>query len=119
MKVKAVDYMENQTAGNAYRKAYLDGLLSYIEKYLSIDELERYYRVFAPSYPEKTLELFTKVLLPYAENNKSRSNYERIFSLLKKMSRIKGGRDAALKLIADFQKLYKTRKIMMEILGQF
>ena len=100
-----------------------EGLLNYVERYLSenlsLDVLERYYKVFAHEHPEKTLKLFKKVLVPFAEKNIGRTPYERVFTMLKKMSRIKGGRDASLALIADFKLRYKTRKVMIEILDKF
>jgi len=97
----------------------VERLLNYVEKYLSIDDLERYYKVFASNYPEKTLEMFKKVLISYADNNTGRSYYERILSLLKKMSRIKGGKKAASDLVADFRLHYKNRRAMMEVLSGF
>jgi hypothetical protein len=97
----------------------VERLLNYVEKYLSIDELERYYKVFASNYPEKTLEMFKEVLIPYADNNTGRSYYEHILSLLKKMSKIKGGKKAASDMVADFRLHYKNRRAMMEILSGF
>jgi hypothetical protein len=97
----------------------IERLLNYVEKYLSMNELERYYKIFAPSYPEKTLEMFKKVLIPFAANNMGRSCYEQVLSVLKKMSQIKGGKKAASELVADFKIRYKNRRAMMEILGKF
>jgi len=97
----------------------IERLLNYVEKYLSIDDLERYYKVFASDYPEKTLEMFKEVLIPYADNNTGRSYYEHILSLLRKMSQIKGGKKVASDLIADFRLHYKNRRAMMEILNGF
>ena len=94
-------------------------LLNYVEKYLYLDNLEGYYKVFASDYPEKTLEMFKKVLIPYADNNTGRSFYEHILSVLKKMSRIKGGKKAASELVADFRMYYKNRRAMMEVLSGF
>jgi hypothetical protein len=94
-------------------------LLQYTEKYLSIHDLERYYKFFAPAYPERTLELFKKVLVPYAENNIGRSYYEHIFLLLRKMSQIKGGKKVASDLAADFRMRYKNRRAMLEVLSNF
>jgi len=97
----------------------IERLLNYVEKYLSIDNLERYYNVFAPDYPEKTLEMFKKVIIPYVDNNTGRSFYEHILSLLEKISRIKGGEKVASDLAEDFRTHYKNRRAMMEILSRF
>ena len=96
-----------------------ESLINYVEKYLSVDELEKYYKTFAPSYPEKTLELFKKAIVSYTEKNTGRSHYEKISSMLTNMSSIKGGKAAASQLAADFKARYKGRRLMLEMLGQF
>ena len=87
-------------------------------KHLLADKLAVYHRDFASAYPEKTLELFRKVLIHRAENFTGRSHYEYILSFLKKMSKIKGGKRHS-DLIADFRIRYKNRRAMMEILDEF
>jgi len=62
--------------------------------------------------------MFKKVLVPYATNT-GRSYYEHILFLLKKMSRIKGGKKAASDLVTDFRIHYKNRRAMMEVLSGF
>jgi len=94
-------------------------LIDHIEKHLSVQRLKSYYSVFVSVYPEKTIELFRKALISYAEQNVGRSYYEEILAMLKKMSRIKGGKKATLDLAANFRVQYKNRKAMMEILKQF
>jgi len=94
-------------------------LMEYMEKYLSIDELEKYYKFFASDYPEKTLGMFKKALVRYAEENVGRSHYERILLLLRKMYQVKGGKKAAMELVAEFRLRYKTRRAMMEVLSNF
>jgi len=96
----------------------IERLLNYVEKHLYMDTLERYYKVFSSDYPEKTLEMFKKVIVPYATNT-GRGCYEHIVSLLKKMSKIKGGRKAASDLVEDFRFQYKNRRAMMEVLSEF
>jgi hypothetical protein len=93
-------------------------LLCYVEKHLYMDNLERYYEVFASDYPEETLAMFKKVLIPYATNT-GRYCYEHILSLLRKMSQLKGGEKAASDLAADFRIQYKNRRAMMEVLNEF
>jgi len=96
----------------------IDRLVNYVDKYLYMSNLERYYELFASDYPEKTLEMFKRVLIPYATNT-GRSYYEHICFLLKKMSRIKGGKKAVSDLVKDFRIQYKNRRAMMEILSEF
>jgi len=91
-------------------------LMQYIEEHLSSENLVRYYKSFAAACPEKTVELFEKVIVAYAENNIGRSHYEHVFSLLQKMSKVKGGKKEAADLVAVFRLRYKNRKAMMETL---
>jgi len=108
----------NSAASLLVAENEIERLLNYVEKHLYLDNFERYYEVFASDYPEKTLDMFKQVLVSYATNT-GRSYYEHILSLLKKMSRIKGGKKAASDLVADFRIHYKNRKAMMEILSGF
>lgn len=112
-------YFSNSAAELLAAENEIERLLNYVEKYLSMDNLERYYKIFASDYPEKTLEMFKRVLVSYADNNTGRSFYEHILSSLKRMSRIKGGKKAALDLVADFRLHYKNRRAMMEVLSGF
>jgi len=112
-------YFSHSAAELLVAENEIERLLNYVEKFLSIDDLERYYKVFASDYPEKTLEMFKEALILYTDNNTGRSYYEHILSLLKKMSRIKGGKKAASDLVADFRLHYKNRRAMMEVLSRF
>jgi len=112
-------YFDHSAADLLAAENELERLLNYVEKYLSMDRLEEYYKVFASVYPAKTLEMFKKILLPYVNNNTGRSHYEHIRSLLKKMSRIKGGKKAVSDMVADFRIHYKNRRAMMEVLREF
>jgi hypothetical protein len=94
-------------------------LMNYVEAHLSASDLEQYYRFFAPAFPEKTLELFQRALDGYAEHNLGRSHYAHLLALLKKMSRIKGGKKAAAALVENYKARYKRRRAMLEVLGGF
>ena len=113
------DYFSNSAADLLAAEHDASRLLNYVEEYLSVNELEKYYKAFAPSYPKKTLELFKRALVSYAEQHTGRFHYKRILSLLKDMARIKGGKKAALELAAEFKMRYKNRRAMIEILGEF
>ena len=115
----SLKYFNSSVANLLAFEKEAERLLQYIEKYLSAQQLEEYYKNFSSVYPDETLELFRKALISYAENNLGRSHYEYIYSLMKKMSQIKGGKEAALELAANFRTQYKNRRAMMEILGQF
>jgi hypothetical protein len=118
VKQRLLRYIEKHLSDNP--PAVEQRLSRYIKKHLySTDELVRYHENFASAYPEKTLELFKKVLVFYARNNIGRSHYECIFSLLNKMKDIKGGKKASADLAADFRIRYKNRRAIMEILSEF
>jgi hypothetical protein len=110
---------ENSAADLLAAEKEAERLINHVEKHLSMQGLAKYYLIFAPVYPEKTIELFQKALVSYAEKNVGRSSYEDILAMLKKMARIKGGKKAALGLVADFKVRYKNRKAMMETLKRF
>jgi len=109
----------NSAASLLVAENEIERLLNYVEKHLYLDNLESYYEVFSSDYPEKTLEMFKKVLVSYADNNTGRYHYEHILSLLKQMSRIKGGKKATSELVAYFRTHYKNRRAMMEVLSGF
>ncbi|MCL1813651.1 MAG: SWIM zinc finger family protein [Treponema sp.] len=111
------NYLNHSAADLLAAENDAERLINYMEKHLSLRELEEYYNVFATAYPEKTLKLFRKALIIYAERNIGRSHYEYIHAVLKNISRIKGGKKAVSDLTADFKIRYKNRKAMMEILG--
>jgi hypothetical protein len=112
-------YFSNSVAELLAAENAAERLMGYVEKYLSVSDLARYYRTFAPAFPEKTLELFQKALDSYAEHNLGRSHYEYILTLLKSMSHIKGGKKAAAALVANYKTRYKNRRAMLEVLGRF
>ena len=112
-------YFSSSAADLLVAEKETERLLKYIEQYPSIHELEKYYKTLIPDFPEKTLELFKKVIVSYAANNVGRTHYEKIHSLLMKISRIKGGKIIASKLVNEFKVQYKNRKAMMEILAKW
>jgi hypothetical protein len=93
-------------------------LMKYIEKYLSVEKIDKYHPHFSSTFPEETLALFSKAINQYAENNTGRSHYEHIVGLMKKMNRIKGGKEVVIKIINQYKIQYKNRKAMMEILNK-
>jgi hypothetical protein len=91
-------------------------LIQYIEKNLSAEQLEKYHSALVASYPEKTLELFRKVVDEYAKRT-GRNNYEYVIKLLRLMQKIENGDKTVSEMVARYRIEYKTRRLMMEILG--
>jgi len=92
-------------------------LMRYIEKHLSVDNLDRYHTVFSSSFPEKTLALFRQAIDEYAQNT-GRTYYEHIVRLFEKMVKIEGGKEVVREMIQQYRVIYKNRKAMMEILNE-
>ena len=111
-------YFADSAANLLAAEADAERLMHYVEKYISSENLVRYYKSFATAYSEKALELFKRVVVSYAEQNVGRSHYEYVVSLLKKMWKIEGGKEVVSELVAAFRIRYKGRKAMLEILQQ-
>ena len=93
-------------------------LINYIEKHLSLERLGQYNTHFSKSYPKETIDLFRKVINQYAERNTGRNHYEYMVSLFKKMALIKGGKEMATTMMAQYKNQYKNRRAMIEIFNQ-
>lgn len=93
-------------------------LIKYIEKHLTIDRLETYHSHFSKIYPNETLDLFCKVMNQYAEQNTGRTHYEFMVRIFKKMALVKGGKEMANRLIAQYKIQYKSRRAMVEVFNQ-
>lgn len=91
-------------------------LIAYLEKYLSIGHLEKYYSHFVKENPEKTLQFFRKSIDHYALVNTGRSHYENIVKWLRVMSKIGDGREIVKQMVANYLVLYKNRRAMIDIL---
>ena len=97
----------------------VERLMDYVAKHKSVDVMEKYYKNFAASYPEKTLEMFRQEIDQYAKVNMGRDHYKRVVSLLKEMIKIKGGKEVAKSMIDKYKIIYNNRRAMMEILNSF
>jgi len=94
-------------------------LLTYLEKYPDVEIVEKYYTAVAGQFPERTLSLCRKVLDDFAEKNLGRDKYEHIKSVLKKMVKIKGGKEVVFEMVTRYRAVYKNRRAMLEVLGDF
>jgi len=93
-------------------------LLTYIEKHLSAERIERYHKHFVVTYPQETLNLFQKALNAYAEHHTGRSYYEYIVLLFLQMQRIAGGGELIKMMVAQYKIQYKNRRAMIEVLNK-
>jgi hypothetical protein len=97
----------------------VERLREFVEKHLSVDIMEQYYKYFVAEFPSKTLLMFRKVLDDYAQSNIGRNAYEHIALLLKKMQKIDGGKKFVKEMVEQYRILYKNRRAMREILSEF
>jgi GTP1/Obg family GTP-binding protein len=108
-------YFSSTVADVLIAEGATERLMQYIEKYLSAENVEKYYSFFVDLYPEKTLELFQKAVDDSAKNL-GRSNYEYIARLLKKMREIKNEDVIVREMLSRYRIEYKKCTAMMEIL---
>jgi hypothetical protein len=93
-------------------------LMLYIEKYLTVEKMEKYHEIFAGLYPEKTLELFKKTVDDYAVKSVNRSHYEYLVKLLMQIREIKNGDKMVADMVSNYRDQYRTRRVMMEYLDR-
>lgn len=93
-------------------------LMTYIEKHLSVERIEKYHSHFASAFLNETLDLFRTAINQYAEKNTGRSHYEYIVTLFKKIVRIEGGKEMVTTMINQYKNQYKNRRAMIEILNK-
>jgi arsenate reductase-like glutaredoxin family protein len=92
-------------------------LILYLEKNMSIERLDKYYRTFVDLYPEKTLKLFRKTIDDFVEKNVGRMYYKTLIEQLKQIRKIKNGDKMVARMIADYRKKYTTRHAMLKMLN--
>ncbi|MDR2466800.1 MAG: hypothetical protein LBD35_05345 [Prevotellaceae bacterium] len=90
-------------------------LLEYCEKYPSLSELQKYHTAFSTLFPQRTLDLFQKVLDKFAEST-GRDIYEKIAEVFKQMQKIAGGQQVVTIMAENYRAIYKNRPAMKEIL---
>jgi hypothetical protein len=112
------DFGDDPAADLLAAEGMAERLMGHMEKKLSLEKMERYYRFFADAFPENTLALFRKAVDLYAENNTGRSYYEHIVETFKKMEKIPGGDAAVAEMKDQYRTRYKNRRAMMEILNR-
>lgn len=93
------------------------GLIKYIEKHLTIERMDQYHTYFSSVYPNETLDLFRKSINQCSERNIGRNHYEYLARLFKKIGSIEGGKEMAKVMIAQYKIQYKSRRAMVEVLG--
>ena len=93
-------------------------LMKYVEKYLNIENLEKYYTGFAVSFPEKTLLMFRQTIDTYAQST-GREIYAHIVKLFEKMVKIEGGNKIVKDMVTQYRIIYKNRRAMMEMINGF
>ena len=91
------------------------GLLSYLQRYPSLYNVNEYYHYTSAMYPLETLELFQIAINEYLEKHTSKVSYNYILSMFKKVLKIDGGREKVKSMISEYNILYSGRSAMIEI----
>jgi hypothetical protein len=110
------DFYGNPAADLLAAEKEAERLIEYIEKKLSLEDVETYHKYFAAAFPEKTLALFRKAVDRYAERNTGRPCYERIAAVFSKMKKIPGGAAVVADMKGQYKITYKNRPAMRESL---
>jgi len=84
--------------------------------YSRLGLLERYLDELILYYPDEILSLYREDIYQRAENT-GRNIYEDIAKDLNKMKKLQGGQELVEDIVTDFQKKYKNRPAMQEILA--
>jgi len=112
------EYFNKSAAGLLKAEKDKEFLKSNIEKLLSLNVLENYYKGVIPDCYNNIYKMFKKILRFYADNFTGRYYYEHILLLLKRLSGYKDGRKTALELRKEFQMKYDKRNLMIEVLAR-
>jgi hypothetical protein len=91
-------------------------LIDYVGRFVTANIISDYYRYFYANFPERTLDLFNKAIDDYVKENVGQKYYELTVSYLRKMLKLKGGKERVAKMIENYKILYKNRKAMIPML---
>lgn len=94
-------------------------LIDYLEHYLGINAMEKYYKYVASVFPEKTTTLFRQAIDRYVEKNTGRDIYEKAVQLMDCMLKIDNGKKVVSEMVDQYKIIYKNRRAMIEILNRF
>jgi hypothetical protein len=97
----------------------IEMLMEFVEKHLTVNLIERYYKNLVDKFPTKTLLLFRKALDNYIKDSLGRETYEYLAKMLTKMQQINGGKEIVKDMVKQYRTLYKNRRTMQKILSQF
>ena len=91
-----------------------DRLLSFIKKNCTLYNLKRYEVILSENYPEYILDKYSLWLGKAAQNTANRKTYSEWASMLKRMSKWKGGKSIVRTIVSGWREIYKNRPAMMD-----
>jgi len=113
------EYFNKSVAGLLKAENDKEYLKRNIDKFLSLDRLDNYFKCISPDYDIDVRKMYKKILAFYTENFTGKHFYEHILLLLKRLSGYKNGEKTALDIINKFRITYAKRTLMMEVLARF
>ena len=95
-----------------------DKLLEYVIEKPGLSYLFKYEKVLKEQYPQELLQKYTTELNIEARYTANRRTYQEWVRILKRMTKITGGKEAVQSIVTEWKILYKNRRAMMEELNR-
>lgn len=95
-----------------------DRLLKCVQTSYGLFILQKYEKILAKEYPKEVLQKYTEELNEMAKYTADRKRYQEWVLILKRMLKIKGGKETVNEIVENWRVLYKNRRAMMEELNR-
>ena len=89
-------------------------LLAYVLQSRSLPLMEKFFETLKREYPDETREFYVTCLRSKMDAASDRTAYAECAELLKKLSGIRGGQEAAAALADEWRKTYPRHRAMMD-----
>jgi uncharacterized Zn finger protein len=95
-----------------------DKLLKMVEQNPKIEIVAKNTKYLKDSYPNELIEMYKKVIYDYSDKNTGRDAYIRIADMLKLLTKVKNGKEAAKIIMENLLKNYPKRTAMKDELNK-
>lgn len=115
---KVFDSLKNRTPvllNQLYiEEGLLDRLLEWLQRNVSISNLNLYFTELKDTYPKELLDMYSDAVRRAAYGANSRQRYKELANNLRTISRLPNGKATAREIADEWRKLYKRRRAMMD-----